>query len=584
MTQAPAPTRFAAFVRKFTCLRSAPRELWIILAAYILENVAYKLSSGSVLPLWLAHELGMKDTDKGLVIGIWSALLTFFTVLVGSFTDAVGIRRTFLLGFAICALARVAMLFSEPRFVPLGLGLLPLALGLALMSPVMTAAMKRYSTAAQRSVAFSLYYALMNLGFAIGDRMFDHFRHVMGEYGLWKMPVIAADLSTYEVMILWSVILTIPGLLLTWFFLREGVEMTEDGVKITPLAVAKPTVDSLPTRFFRKCRQMWHGLGRAVVESWRRRWLRKTALAAALLVIAAWSGGKWLCAATGAETIGDTGHWLRHLVQGSNTVAALLGAVCLLVIGRDLTANTSDTGAATVRLFEGLWPQRAFHRFLFFMALVVGVRMIFYHMNYTLPDFAIRELGKGAPFAQVCNMLNSLMILVLVPICGALSGKINAYRMVTVGSLISALSVFILALPPAWFQPMADGWLGEWVVHRWLNVPGEVNPLYLSIFFFTVVLSVGEAIWSPRLYEYAAAIAPKGQEASYMALSVLPYFFAKFGAGSLSGWLLTRYCPETGPRDIATMWILVGAMAMVTPVGAFLFRKQIQVHEQGRDD
>ena len=96
--------------------------------------------------------------------------------------------------------------------------------------------------------------------------------------------------------------------------------------------------------------------------------------------------------------------------------------------------------------------------------------------------------------------------------------------------------------------------------------------------------SVGEAIWSPRLYEYAAAIAPKGQEASYMALSVLPYFFAKFGAGSLSGWLLARYCPEAGPRDIATLWALVGGMALVTPVGAFLFRKYIQVHEEGREE
>ena len=52
-----------------------------------------------------------------------------------------------------------------------------------------------------------------------------------------------------------------------------------------------------------------------------------------------------------------------------------------------------------------------------------------------------RELGKGAPFAQICNMLNSLMILALVPICGALSQNISAYRMVSVGSLVSALSV-----------------------------------------------------------------------------------------------------------------------------------------------
>lgn len=497
MTQLTPTKGFSGFLHKFLCLRTAPRELWVILCAYILENVAYKLSSGSVLPLWLAHELGMKDTDKGLVIGIWSALLTFITVLVGSFTDAVGIRRTFLLGFAICALARVAMLFSQPVIVPLGLGMLPLALGLALMTPVMTAAMKRYSTAAQRSVAFSLYYALMNLGFAIGDRMFDHFRHVMGEYGKWTMPLLGADLSTYQVMILWSVILTIPGMLLTWFFLREGVEMTEEGVKITPLEMTDA-----------------NGRSRAAI----------------------------------------------------------------------MFDNTRTTAIKTAEIFAGLWKQPAFHRFLLFMALVVGVRMIFYHLNYTLPDFAIRELGKGAPFAQICNMLNSLMILALVPICGALSQNISAYRMVSFGSLVSALSVFILALPPEWFQPMADGWLGHLIVHQWLEVEGPVNPLYLSIFWFTVMLSLGEALWSPRLYEYAAAIAPKGQEASYMALSVLPYFFAKFGAGSLSGWLLMTYCPAEGPRNTAGMWILIGCMALITPVGTFLFRKHIQVHEEGRDD
>ena len=484
MNQTKTDSTSTGFLEKFLCLRNAPRELWIIFLAYILENIAYKLSSGSVLPLWLAHELGMSDTTKGLVIGIWSALLTLFTVLVGSITDVIGIRRTFLIGFIICGLARCAMLFSSPLIVPMGLGMLPLAIGLGLMTPVMTAAMKRYSSAAQRSIAFSLYYALMNLGFAIGDRMFDHFRKAMGEYGTWTTPILNASFSTYEVMILWSVIFTLPGLLLTWFFLREGVEMTEKGIVVTP--------------------------------------------------------------------------YEKREHAGAHPLTA------------------------AIKIFSGLWSQKSFHRFLLFMGLVVGVRMIFYHLNYTLPDYAIRELGKGAPFAQICNMLNSLMILALVPICGVITQHISAYRMVTFGSLISALSVFVLAVPPDWFQPMANGWLGDLIVHKWLGVDGPVNPLYLSIFWFTVLLSVGEAIWSPRLYEYAAAIAPHGQEASYMSLSVLPYFLAKFGAGSLSGWLLMTFCPAEGARNPAGMWILIGLMALITPVGTFLFRKHIQQREDGR--
>jgi MFS family permease len=477
---------FIGFVRRFTLLRTAPRELWIILLAYVFENAAYKLSSAQVLPLWLAHQFGLTDTTKGFTIGTWSVLVTFFTVLVGSFTDAVGIRKTFLLGFGVCVFARMAMLFSGPPIVPLGLGLFPLAMGLALMSPVMTAAMKRYSNAGQRSVAFSLYYALMNLGFAIGDWVFDYLRQVLGEYGKWAAPLIPAELSTYRVMILWSVIFTLPGLILTWFFMRDRVEMTEEGVRIAPASE------------------------------------------------------------------------VREKCEGPLT--------------------------ATVRIFCDLWGQSAFYRFLLFMTLVVGVRMIFFHLSYTLPDFAIRQLGQGVPFARLCNMLNSIMILVLVPICGALTHRVAAYRMVTVGSFISALSVFFLVVPVEWFRPLADGWLGDFIAHKWLNIASEsVNPLFIALFFFTVFLSIGEAFWSPRLYEYAAAIAPKGQEASYMALSVLPYFFAKFGAGSLSGWLLATYCPKEGPRDPTVMWLWVGCMALITPVGTFLFRRFIQMQEAGRD-
>ena len=96
------------------------------------------------------------------------------------------------------------------------------------------------------------------------------------------------------------------------------------------------------------------------------------------------------------------------------------------------------------------------------------------------------------------------------------------------------------------------------------------------------MLSVGEAVYSPRLYEYSGAIAPKGQEASYLALSMLPFFAAKFIVGGLSGWLLEKFCPAEGVRHPEVMWAIIGGMALITPVGTYLFRKQIQVHEAGR--
>jgi hypothetical protein len=115
------------------------------------------------------------------------------------------------------------------------------------------------------------------------------------------------------------------------------------------------------------------------------------------------------------------------------------------------------------------------------------------------------------------------------------------------------------------------------------GVPGSVNPYYVMIFLFIALLSVGESIYSPRLYEYAAAIAPKGQEASYMSLSYLPFFLAKLPVAMFSGVLLARFCPETGPRDSAALWLIIALATTIAPLGLFLLRRYIQVPEAGRE-
>jgi MFS family permease len=497
MSSAPANTAspLKNFFQKFTVMRHAPRELWVVYSAYLLENLAYKAGSATVLTLWLSSDLGFGDRSAGAMVAVWSAVMTLITVFVGSLTDALGVRRTFLLGFSVCLVARSVMTLSVTRWVVLPFGLYLQAAGLALMIPVM--ACKKYSNTAQRSVAFSLYYALMNLGFLLGDWLFDRLRNAqtgLGEHGRWTLPLLHLDLSTYRVLILIGVAFTLPGLLLTWLGLRDGVEMTETGVIIS--AREKKPANPKP-------------------------------LAA-------------------------------------------------------LAATVRDTAVTTGKIFAGLWQQPALYKFLLFVTLIVGVKMLFFHLSFTFPKYGVRELGEGAPITHASSMLNSLLIVVLVPVCGVLTQKISAYRVIVIGSFISALSAFFLVLPAGWFTPLARGWLGNFIGHWWLGGAGEVNPLYLAIFFFMVLLSIGEALWSPRLYEYAAAIAPQGQEASYMALTSLPLFGAKLVVGACSGWMLATYCPETGPRHPQTMWLIIGATALVTPLGAVVFRKFIQVREAGR--
>ena len=477
--------REPSFLEKFLVLRDAPRELWVVYLVKLLEIVAYGLMLGTVI-LWLSSDLGFSDAGAGDVYTYWSTVISIVTLLVGSLTDTIGIKRAFLLGFWISVASRGVLAVSGSPWIALPFGLLPSAAGIALAVPVMTAAVKAYSTPAQRSMAFSIFYALMNVGFAISGWTFDGVRTRLGEHGTLQLGLL--QLSTYQVLFGLSCIVSIPGLLITWGFLREGMEHGEDG---------------------------------------------------------------WV---------------VRERVRPSGSIFATI----------------RTTAVQTVKLFAAIWGEKTFYKFLGFLCLVVGVRLVFFHMHATFPKFAIRELGDGAPIGQLWGVLNPVLIVVLVPVVGALTGRIASYTMVLIGSAICAGAVLLLCIDPAAYQGLADGWLGDLIGHRWLGIQGPVNPWYVSIALFAALTSVGEAFWSPRLYEYTAAIAPKGQEASYMALSLLPYFLAKFGVGILSGRLLAAYVPEAGPRDPTTMWIIVAAMAALCPLGLLAFRKQLRVHEDGR--
>jgi hypothetical protein len=151
----------------------------------------------------------------------------------------------------------------------------------------------------------------------------------------------------------------------------------------------------------------------------------------------------------------------------------------------------------------------------------------------------------------------------LLTLVGALTQQFTAYRMVIVGGAICAAGVFIMALPTAWFQPAVDSGIGQWLGHSYLSLQGNIHPYYIMTAIYIAIFSVGEAFYSPRVYEYAAAIAPRGQEASYGALSYIPFLLGKLLVGS-AGWLLVAFCPEHGPRNSGMMWLIFALAASVT--------------------
>jgi MFS family permease len=482
-------TGLRGFLAKFTVLKGAKRELWLTFLIKFFIYTAYSVTNKTMV-LWLSKDLGFSDEASGALVGwVWAPAMTVFTLLAGSVTDAIGLRRTFFIGVAICTVARSVMVVTTIPSLALACGVLPLAVGEALGTPVLLAATRRYSTTAQRSISFSIIYSIMNIGYVAAGFLFDYVRQLNLHVSLFGF-----EPSSYQQLFIVSLIFEIV-LFPVIYFIRRGAEATDGGPVIDESQFNREAIPSF-----------WSSIGATV---------RKSAVQIA-------------------------------------------------------------------QLFRRLIGQSAFYRLLVFFLFIGFLKAIFLQMDYVFPKFGIRELGFNAPVGKLAA-INAIIIIFLVPIVGALTQKFAAYRMVVVGGTICATGVFIMALPTQWFEAAANSPIGQWLGHGYLGLQGNIHPYYIMSALYLAVFSVGEAFYSPRVYEYAAAIAPRGQEASYGSLAYLPFLVGKILVGS-GGWLLAAFVPEHGPHHPATMWLIFALAASVAPIGLIAFRRYIRVPEAGRHD
>ena len=207
----------------------------------------------------------------------------------------------------------------------------------------------------------------------------------------------------------------------------------------------------------------------------------------------------------------------------------------------------------------------ALWRLLALIALILGVRAVFAYLYLLFPKYWLRTIGPEAAIGTL-QAINPILIVIGIVLFVPFVNKFNVFSMLIYGAMISAFSLLPLAVPWSWFSS------------------DMANAHYAMSLVCMIVLSVGEVIWSPKLYEYTAAVAPPGQEGTYLGLSMVPWFLAKTVVSVISGHLLARWVPEgIGPRlaagevpywnSPAAMWLLLALYALVGCVVALLLRR-----------
>ena len=238
-------------------------------------------------------------------------------------------------------------------------------------------------------------------------------------------------------------------------------------------------------------------------------------------------------------------------------LASHVGFFTKSVEARDRVAAAPSAAAEPQRTWKEKLAELPFldPRFMFFIFILLPVRTLFAHQFLTMPDYVFRAYSPevSAKFEWISG-LNPLIIVVFVPLIAGLTRKVNIITMMIIGTSISAVTTFIL-------------------------VPG---PNLTRLILYTLLFSLGEAVWSSRFLEYVADLAPAGKVGAYMGLAGIPWFMAKFTTGLYSGWMLERFVPKGGPLDTGTLWLIYAFVACMSPIGLILARPWLLQHKEAR--
>jgi len=168
------------------------------------------------------------------------------------------------------------------------------------------------------------------------------------------------------------------------------------------------------------------------------------------------------------------------------------------------------------------------------------VQTLFAYQFLVMPQYVTRAFSEVVAnnMEMIVNVSNPLIIVLGVPVITAMTRKVPVYKMMIIGSLVSALPTFFFVLGPSFWLLMA----------------------------YLVLFSIGEAMWQPRFLQYAAELAPEGQTGAYIAFANLPWFMIKFIAGWYTGRMMDIYCPAEGALNTETMWLIYGLIAITSPI------------------
>ncbi|HSR16644.1 MAG TPA: MFS transporter, partial [Ignavibacteriaceae bacterium] len=151
----------------------APQALWGINVPYVLEGLVY-FGILTELGIFSSENVGLIDSQASLVYSFVTGGITFAMLLLGGYSDKIGVRRSLIISFIVFLAGRILVSLSgtlglsnglwSPMFFTMISGLFIMVTAYGLYQPAAYAGVKRYTTPKTAAIAYGAIYGFMNLG------------------------------------------------------------------------------------------------------------------------------------------------------------------------------------------------------------------------------------------------------------------------------------------------------------------------------------------------------------------------------------------------------------------------------------
>jgi proton-dependent oligopeptide transporter, POT family len=200
------------FSERFREIRTGfERPFWIANISEIFERLAYYGAFAS-LALYLQERLNFSTEQTGTLTGIFGGMVWFLAIFGGATADRLGFRRALSMAYLILAVAyfligSIAAPWLAPvrNAMPLGLFvgvilILP-ALGISLVKPCVVGTTARASKENVRSIGYSIYYTLVNIGGAAGPLYAGWAHEHLGVENVYRVAALSVFAMFFFVLI-----------------------------------------------------------------------------------------------------------------------------------------------------------------------------------------------------------------------------------------------------------------------------------------------------------------------------------------------------------------------------------------------